>query len=210
MLKNYLKITVTNLRKNKWFSMINIFGLTMGITGGLIIYLYNTQELSFDRFHTKVDRIYRITRSTQTTTESDYDSSTLYPLIDALKTDFSQFENSTQVYLDDRPLVTYLSDKHIIEHVIFADSNFLNVFDFEVITGNPKKSLGVQNYCLLSESAVRKIFGNEDPVGSKLTLRNELELEVAGIFKDVPVNSHLQFDILVFYPSFPRSISDWI
>ncbi len=202
MLKNYLKITLRNLRKNKWFSLINVLGLTIGITGGMIIYLYITQELSFDRFHAKKDRIYRVTRSTKTASGIDYESSVPYPLIGALKTDFSQFENSTQVHLDDRPLVTYELEKHIIEHVVFADSNFFDVFDFEVITGNVKKSLGAPNYCFLSQSTAQRIFGDEDPIGEKITLRNKLEVEVAGILNDVPVNSHLQFEILVSYPSF--------
>ncbi len=204
MLKNYLKITVRNLRKNKWYSLINIFGLTIGITGALIIYLYIAQELSYDRFHSKADRIYRVTWSSQETSGKTYGPTVPCPLISELKTGFSQFENSTQIHVDNDPPVSHGQDRFIVEDVVFADSNFVDVFDFEVVTGNMKKSFGAPNYCFLSESMATKIFGADNPVGGKLTLRGKLEVEVVGIFRDVPVSSHIQFDILVSYPSLSR------
>ncbi|MEM6524875.1 MAG: ABC transporter permease [Bacteroidota bacterium] len=202
MYNNYIKVILRNLVKNKWFSLINILGLTVGLTCSLIIYLYISQELSYDDFHSDGDRIYRITRSSETSTGIDYDAAVPYPLIDVLQTEFTQFEAATQIHADDNILATYNGSKHVIDNLIFADSNFFDVLSFQVVSGNPKVSLGRPNTCFITPTLAATLFPREDALGKKFKLQNALDLEVVGFIEQVPVNSHLQFDIIVSYPSF--------
>ncbi|MEM6358587.1 MAG: ABC transporter permease [Bacteroidota bacterium] len=202
MFNNYIKVILRNLVKNKWFSLINVLGLTVGLTCSLIIYLYIGQELSYDNFHNDSDRIYRVTRSSETSSGVDYEAAVPYPLINVLPTDFTQFEVATQVHADDQILATYNGAKHVIDNVIFADSNFYDVFTFQIISGNPKVSLGQPNTCFITSKLAAILFSNQDPLGKKFKLQNELDLEVVGLIEETPLNSHLQFDVVVSYPSF--------
>lgn len=202
MLKNYLRITIRNLQKNKWYSLINIIGLTIGITASLIIFVYINQELSFDKFHKDADRIYRVIRESESATGIDIDKSVPYPVIGALKNDFTEFEASTLYHSDDRPLAVVGNEKFVVDHVLFADSGFFKVFSFEVISGNPEKDLGEPNKAFLTKSLAAKFFGDQNPIGEKIRLRNKIEVEVAGLMEDTPPASHLRFDMLVSYPTF--------
>lgn len=214
MIKNYFKVALRNLKKNKWFSLINVIGLTTGIASSLITYLYISQEISYDQFHKDADRIYRITRTSKTLSGLDKEPSVPYPMITSLRQDFDDFESETQIHLDDQPLITVDDEKYVVDNAIFADSSFFDVFNYQVISGNPKKQLAQPNLAFLSQSLAKKLFGQQDPLGKKLNVRNKLDVEVAGVFKDVPVNSSLQFDLIVSYPSFSTDylgldISSW-
>lgn len=202
MFRNYLTVTLRNLKKNKWFSLINIVGLTIGITASLVIYLYIDQELSFDDFHENSERIYRITRSNENAGGMEYESSIPYPLIQSLHQDFDDFESATQVHLDDEPLAVVNGEKFVLDQIVFADSNFFDVFSFEVISGNPKVALSQPNFALITEETARLLFGESDPVGQKVGVRNRIEVEIAGVLADPPANSHIQYDMLISYPSF--------
>ncbi|MEM9858816.1 MAG: ABC transporter permease, partial [Bacteroidota bacterium] len=202
MLKNYFKVIFRNLVKNRWFSLINVLGLTVGLTCSLIIYLYISQELSYDNFHAESDRIYRVTRSSQTSSGVDYEAAVPYPFIEVVPTEFSQFNVATQIHADNDVLATYKGTKHVIDHIIFADSNFYDVFSFEVISGNPKVSLGRPNTCFITPELAALIFPNEEPVGKRFALQNKIDLEVVGLIEAAPTNSHLQFDVVISYPSF--------
>ncbi|HNP18641.1 MAG TPA: ABC transporter permease [Fulvivirga sp.] len=202
MLKNYFKVTFRNLRKNKWFSLINIIGLTIGITGSLIIYLYIDHELSFDDFHSDTDRIYRITRSSDTPTIIDYEANVPYPMIKSLHQDFTQFESVTLYHSDDEPTVVVDDKKFKLKNQIFADSNFFEIFSFEIIEGNPKVALSQPNFVFLSKTTADKFYGSENPIGKKISVNGQLELEVAGIFADLPSNSLFNFEAVVSFPTF--------
>lgn len=202
MFRNYLTVTLRNLKKNKWFSLINIIGLTIGITASLVIYLYVDQELRFDDFHENSDRIYRITRSSENAGGMEYESSIPYPLIQALHQDFNDFESATQVHMDDEPLAIVNGNKFVLDQVVFADSNFFDVFSFKVISGNPKVALSQPNFAFITEKAGNLLFGESDPVGQKVEIRNKLEVEIAGVVANPPANSHIQYDMLISYPSF--------
>ncbi len=202
MLKNYLKVTFRNLRKNKWFSLINIIGLTIGITGSLIIYLYINHELSFDDFHSDVEKIYRVTRSSDTPTIIDYEPNVPYPMIKSLHQDFTQFESSTLYHSDDEPTAVVDEKKFKLKNLIFADSNFFEVFSFEIVEGNPRVALSQPNFVFLSKTTATKFYGSENPVGKKISVNGQLELEVAGIFADLPSNTLFNFEAVVSFPTF--------
>ncbi|MEQ8573163.1 MAG: ABC transporter permease, partial [Fulvivirga sp.] len=199
MFKNYIKVTFRNIIKSKWYSLINVIGLTIGITGSLLIYLHITTELSFDDFHS--DSVYRVTRSSDTSSGLDFEANVPYPIIKSLNTDFPQIEKATLYNLDQEPVLNIDGEKFKLENSIFADSNFFDVFDFKVISGNVKSALGQPNNLLLSKKTAELYFGEGDPIGKKVKY-NQLELEVAGVFADVPRNSSIQFDVIVSYPTF--------
>ena len=202
MIKNYLRLTLRNLYKNRWFSAINIIGLTIGIASSLLVYAYVSYELSFDKFHADADRIYRITKTTQSGGEPEFNNNVPYPLIGALRNDFTQFSAATQYHNDEKPLATIGTDKFIIDNVIFADSSFFDVFTFPVISGNPRIDMAKPHQAYLTSSLAAKIYGNQNPLGRTIRLRNKIDVEVVGIIEDIPSYSHVRFDMVVSAPSY--------
>ena len=204
MLRNYLKVTLRNIRKDKWYSLINIVGLTIGITGSLLIYLHISHELSFDNFHSNADRLYRVVRTSTDNQGVDYDANVPYPMIESIYNDFTEIEKATLFHEDDDYEVSYQDENFRLDYGIYADSNFFEILNFPIVQGDPKKSLGQPNFVFLSESTAKRIFGANDPIGQKINFETTNDLEVAGIFEDVPSNSSIQFDIAVSYPTFSQ------
>lgn len=202
MIKNYLNITLRNIRKNKWISLINISGLTIGITAGLIIYLYIYQELTYDNFHADSERIYRVVQSSKTVEGEDYNAAAPYPIIGSLHNDFNEFESATLVHRDNNPQITFEDNKFELDVAVFADSNFFDVFSYQIIEGNPKQSLGDPNVAFITESTAKKVFGDENPVGNRINVRNRIDVEIVGVVADPPVNAQIQFELIISYPSF--------
>lgn len=202
MLRNYFLVSFRNIKKNKWFTLINVFGLAIGMAASLLVYIHIRHELSFDDFHHDLDRLYRVTQSRDMASGTDYTASVPYPFITVLDKEFTQFQSYTQLHRDYRPLAVVRGEKSILEGVIFADSNFFDVLNFKVVAGNPKKTLAAPGQAFLSQGMATRLFGEDSPVGEKINLRNQLDVEIAGIFEDVPTNSHLAFDMVVSYASF--------
>ena len=173
----------------------------MGIASSLIVYIYICHELSFDDFHHDPERLYRVVQSRDMASGVDYTAAVPYPFITVLDKEFTQFESYTQLHRDYRPLALVDGEKSILEGVIFADSNFFDVLNFKVISGNAKKALASPNQALLSEKMVTRLFGTGTAIGKKINLRNMLEVEITGVFEDIPGNSHLAFDMVVSYVS---------
>ncbi|MEQ8925546.1 MAG: FtsX-like permease family protein [Fulvivirga sp.] len=202
MLRNYLKITLRNIKKDKWFSLINVIGLTIGIAGSLLIYIHIKHELSYDNFHNDSERLYRVVRFTETAQGRDYEQNVPYPLINALRTDFSQFEAATLYHSDEDATAIVDGEKFRFEYGIFADSSFFDVFNFKVLSGDPAKSLGEPNFVFLSASTAKRLFNDKDPIGRKIKFNNKLEVEVVGLFEDIPANTEHEFEYVISYPSF--------
>lgn len=195
MFRNYLKIAWRNLMKSKMFSFINIFGLTIGITCCMMIYLFIINELSFDGFHTQGKNIYRVMRSYDPTKPSaPYLSG---PYADALLNDYpKQIKNAVRV-LTSNDLMVYGNNAFNEKKVFFTDAGFFTMFSFPLVKGNPATALNDPGSVVLTETAARKYFGNTNPLGKVLTMDQSLQLKVTGIAKDVPSNSHLDFDMVV-------------
>ena len=195
MLKNYLKIAWRNLMKSKVFSFINIFGLTVGITVCLMIFLFVMNEFSFDNFHTKGKDIYRVMRSFDTSIPPvPYLSG---PYADALLNDFpGEIKQAVRVF-PDNDLGSYKDRSFNEKNVYLVDSNFFTFFSFPLLKGNPATALSDPNSVVMTEATARKYFGNEEPMGKIIELNHERKLRVTGIARDVPANSHLNFDMVL-------------
>jgi putative ABC transport system permease protein len=197
MLLNYFKTAWRNLIRTKGYSLINIGGLTIGITAGFLILLYVQFELSYDTFHTKADRIYRLVSDVKTPTETRYTSLTSEPMAPTLKENFAEVENVVRI-IPSSLLLRRGDVKFQEERSMFADSTLFSVFDFRLIHGNPNEALREPLSIVLSQSAAKKYFGNTNPVGQPIILSaGNFNATVTGIMKDMPENSQIKADLIV-------------
>jgi len=198
MLKSYLKTAFRNLFRNKTFSFINIFGLAIGITVCMLIYLFIINEFNFDKFHKDNERLYRVMRSFKSdgsTKQVAYLSGLYGP---ALKNDFGNEVESMVRVINNNNLVT-LGDKSYNEKkVLDVDSNFFTFFSFPLKLGEAGTALSDPGSIVLTESSAKKYFGSaQNAMGKILTLDKEMPLKVTAIAKDVPANSTIDFDMVV-------------
>jgi len=196
MLKNYLKIAWRNLWKNKVFSLINISGLTIGITVCMMIFLFIMNEFSVDSFHENGKNIYRVMRSFEASHKAvPYLSG---PYATALKNDFPQEIKEAVRVMTASGLISFDNTSFNEKKVCLADTGFFKMFTFPLLRGNPSTALKEPGSIVLSESTAKKYFGSIDnAMGKVLQMDKQLQLKVTAIAKDVPSNSHLDFDVVV-------------
>jgi len=205
MLKNYFTIAWRNLKKNKIFSVINIMGLTIGIAVCMLIYLYILNEFGFDRFHAKKDRIFRVMRGfDKGEAPVPYLSG---PYATALLADYPQDIKRAVRVMPSNGLISVDTISFREKHIFITDPDFFQLFSFPLIKGNPADVLKDPNGVVLTESTAKKYFGSTDPMGKVLHVDKDLALKVTGIAKDVPSNSHLQFDLV--YPLIRNYDREW-
>ena len=207
MLKNYFKIAFRNLWRHRVFSLINILGLTVGMTACFLIFLYVRFELSYDKFHSKGDRIYRIICDIKTPTETMKPGGPSWAVGPHLMGGFPQVEATVRT-TDDELLVRKGNVKFQEKKSLWADSSFFQVFDFKLIKGNPHTALNEPLNVVFSESAVKKYFGNTDPIGQTVLLTGDgFTAKVTGVMKDIPENSMIQADMLVSMNTLTRKLN---
>ncbi len=207
MIKNYFKIALRNLWKHRVFSFINIMGLTVGMTAAFLIFLYVRFELSYDNFNTKADRIYRMVCDIKTPTETLHTAGPAWAVSPHIMKDFPQIE-ATARFAGNSLLVRRGNIKFQEENSAFADSLFFKIFDFKLISGNPNTALNEPMSVIFSESAAKKYFGKENPMGQTLLLTGDaLPVKVTGIMKDIPENSQLKADMLVSMTTLTRKLN---
>ena len=197
MLKNILLIALRNFKKDKWYSLLNVLGLTIGITFSLFLIFYVTDELNFDRYHEKADRIYRIVSYIQERDKNTDWTATQLPLASTLKKDFPEVEESARLLNKERTLFKN-GDKSFYEtRIYFADSTVFNIFTYRFIEGNAAHALNEPNSIVISKTLAEKYFGKNTQVVGK-TLKTVYDLyKITGVIEDVPQNSHLRFDMLI-------------
>jgi putative ABC transport system permease protein len=199
MIQNYLKIALRNLLRNKVYSFINIGGLAVGIACCLLITLYVTDELSFDRFNEKADRIYRLNLGIKYGGSEQLVATTSDMIGPTLKKDYPQVENYVRLY-DAGPYLTKKSgtlNNIREEKILFADSTIFEIFTFPLLSGDKKSVLTEPNTLVISESAAKRHFGNENPVGQMLNLDNKKDYKITGIMKDLPENAHFRAEFFI-------------
>ncbi len=197
MFKNYLKVALRNLRKNKGYSIINIAGLAAGMAVCILIMLWVQDEISYDRFNTHADQIYRVCFSDLWSGNRVKFSSTPTGIGPALKQDFPDIIDSARLYRLRNILVGHEGKRLVEEYVFLADSSLFAIFSFPFIQGDPAKALADPHSVVLSEREAFKYFGSSDPVGKTLTIGSSTDFMVTGVFKNIPTNSHLRFEIVM-------------
>lgn len=200
MIKNYFKIAFRNLWKNKGYSAINIFGLAAGLATCLLITLYITDELSYDRFYKNADRIYRINSDIQFGAGKLHMTQTSDMMGQALKKDYPQVEAYARVYTNNGNRLIKKGNEFIDEpKVANVDSSFFEVFALPVMEGDTKRALDEPNTVVLTESAAKKYFGATNVVGSTVETKNGERLDsykITAVIKDFRPNSHFNFQFL--------------
>ncbi len=198
MFRNYLIVAIRNLLKKKFYSFINILGLTAGITATLFIILYISGELSYDRFHTKIDRMYRVALHAKLGGQDLTGNYTPAPMAAALVSDIPEIEESIRMWVFTNVVIKY-NDKSFTENgILLTDSNFFQFFSFKLLKGDPATVLKDPNSMVLTETSAKKLFGKEDPLGKILIFGNDNQsMKVTGVAQDPPENSHIKFQYLV-------------
>jgi len=204
MLRNYIKITLRNIKKYKGYSFINICGLAIGITCCLLIYLFVSQELSYDNYHKDKERIFRIATKFETKTFADIWAA-LGPAVGPyVKRDFPQVEYAARILDIYKPLVKKDNQMFYEEKAFYADQDLLNIFSIPFLQGDQEKALTRPNTVVLSKRVAQKYFGKKMPVGETLIINNE-KFEITGVMKNHPTNTHFKYELLVSFESFKEA-----
>lgn len=211
MFNNYLKILVRTIKRQKFYSFVNIAGLSIGMACTILILLLVRYENSYDKFHKDFDRIYRIyTRQSYAGDQTDM-APTMLPLAPALKEDFPEIEYAVRIS-DRRCLVASEAEK-FYEKIIYTEPSFFKIFSFSLLKGNPETVLNEPYSIVITDNFSEKYFGDTDPVGKTLRINNENNFKVTGVLKKLPYNSHLRSGFFASFSSFPEEdkdrLNDW-
>ncbi|HYV54719.1 MAG TPA: ABC transporter permease, partial [Chitinophagaceae bacterium] len=209
MIKNYFKMALRNLSKNKVFSVINISGFAIGLTCFILITVFVVDELSYDKYPAQAENIYRVNLSV-----AGNGDVAVYPLVDVavgegIKNAFPEVKASTRIF-SVSDFVKYDDKQFKEEHLAFADSNFLQLFSIPLVEGNTTNALVQPNSIVVSRSFAKKYFGNGEAVGQSITVgtRNTI-YKVTGVIDKVPANSHFHFDAFLSMSTFPNTNKTW-
>ncbi|HWC53765.1 MAG TPA: ABC transporter permease, partial [Chitinophagaceae bacterium] len=201
MIKHYFKTALRNLGKSKAFSFINILGLTVGLTCCILMVLYIRHELSYDDFQKNGDRMARVIMEYSeggSVMKGNFTSTKVAP---AFKRNFPEIEQAVRMYEGTR-VIRYQDKLFDEKSFMYADSTFFDMFSFQLLKGNPQYALSGPNVVLFTQSAAKKYFGNDDPIGKIIKVgSNETPYQVTGVIEDCPSNSQIKYDFLASFSS---------
>jgi putative ABC transport system permease protein len=209
MIKNYLVLAFRNLVKDKFYSLINILGLTIGVTCGMLLFLYVSDELSYDRYHQKASRIYRIVSYIREPDKINKWTSTQPPLVKTLKQDYPFVESYVRFFGNGRTMFRLGEQRFYEEDVYSTDSTVFDVFTYKFLEGDSKVALDEPGSVVLTEKVARRFFGNGKAVGQVLRTDDTTSYKVTGVIEDVPKNSHLTFNALLSLNANQRNADGW-
>lgn len=208
MFRNYVVITIRNLFKNGFYSFINIAGLAIGITCSILILLWVKDETSYDKFHPKADRLYQVWVKAFFDGKISSWTSVPLPTYEAFKTADSNIKRSLVMDWGGDHLLT-VNDNRLIKKGYWASEEFLEMFEFPLVKGDPAQVMDDPRSIVISESTAKALFGDEDPINQVIRVDNEHELKVTGVLKDIPTNSSFQFDFVMPW-KFREQAQKWV
>ncbi len=197
MLKNYFRTALRNLRRQKTFTLINLAGMALGMTGFILLAQGAGTKLNADRFHENADRIYGLVQVLPAEDKTERHTVSLpAPLLALLKAEFPDIEAGTRVRPGGQRILRQGDRSFYERDLLFVDPGFLSIFSFPMVSGSPGEFLANPLSVILSETAAAKYFGDENPLGQTLTLDNKVDLTVGGVLRDVPRTSSFRFHVL--------------
>ncbi len=214
MLKNYLKIAIRNIFKNKVYSFINIAGLSIGITASILILLWVTDELNFNSFQKNINNIYVIPQTQHYQTIGDFTVMVTPPaLLPALKSERPEIKYATRyAFFSAKHLISY-GEKNFKQALNYADPDFFKMFSFDFIKGDKNTALNDPHSVVITEEMALKYFGDVDPIGKTLRLEDQIDLNVTGLVKNIPRNSDIQFNMIspieIMHELYGFSLEKW-
>ncbi|HEC43124.1 MAG TPA: FtsX-like permease family protein [Bacteroides sp.] len=200
MFKNFIKIAIRSILRQKIYSLINILGLAVGLASSILISLFIIHELSYDRFHTKSDQIQRLCVKGRIGEQDMNMAFTAMPTAEAFTREFPEIIGSCRIDNRDNVYFRYGETKFIEDNMMWVDSSFFNMFDFKLISGQPDRVLTEPNSIVLTEDMARKYFGGDDPVGQSIAVFGDSTLyQITGVVENCPENSHMYFNFLASF-----------
>jgi len=213
MLKNFFVNMVRYMRKQKGYVLLNLGGLIIGITSFFFISLYVIHELSYDRFHSDYENIYRLKVVGRMAGSELNQAVTAAPMAQTMLNDYPEILKVTRVREMGDWLIGYGENRFNEEVVLFADSTFFDILDFRLLKGDPETALVRPRSMVMTEEYARKYFGEADPIGQRVTMESDTVLyTITGVVDNVPDNSHIKFDMLASLSTYPQMANDqfWI
>ena len=202
MFTNYIKIALRNIRRNISYTVLNVAGLTLSIASCLVIFLIVKNELTFDRYHKKSERTYRVTLNA-----IDFNPSVSMAVTKAMRADFPELEHVAQFWWQGENMLQIGEGERFKENgMAYADGEFTSIFDFEWVDGDPKTALSEPNSVVLTRTLAEKYFGNKPAMGQVLRLNNTFNLKVTGLNEDLPGNTHFPFTYLVSFETIRKDL----
>jgi len=205
MFRNYMKIALRNMMKNKIYAFINVFGFAIGIASFILIGLHVEDELSYDSFYSKIDRTYRVVLARKYPDRVKNWTQVSPKVGEAMEKDYPELEIVTGIYFYPFDVTVRYEDRSYVEpDIAFADSDFFDVFEQNVIMGTLTGALAKPNTVILTEETASKIFPDTDPIGKIIEIpigTPNIDYMVTGVIKNIPRNSHMDFDMLLSRPS---------
>lgn len=200
MITHNLRFLLRRLFKQKLNTTLHITGLTIGLSVCLLIGLFIRHELSFDDYHQKAKRIYRVNQVWEDNGEKELYYGAPAPLVDVLRKEIPEIELVGVAYPLNEKIIEINPQKRFKQsRILMADAPLLDILDFKILKGNSHEALRNPNQALLTESLAEKFFGREDPIGKTFLYENELTVTVAGVIEDLPKNTHLPASMLLSY-----------
>lgn len=219
MFKNYMVVAMRQIRRHPGFAFINLAGLTLGMACSLLILGYVYTEFSYDRFHTELDRTFRVNWDFNFNESEGIGPGTPPPLAARILTDVPEVVEVTRLYPVSEQVVRYEDAFFTETGVVAADTSFFSFFDFELVSGDPASVLDNPNSVVLTKTAAHRYFGERDPIGQTILIGETRQafrstysntFRVTGVVQDPPVSSHIQFDMLTSMASHPEvAFFDW-
>ena len=199
---NYLKIAWRNICKTKLYSFLNVIGLSIGLLGVILIFLYTYNELNYDSYHENRDRIYRISSHFHIDGKDNFMAISSYSIGYLFNEDYPEVENFVRLRgLTQKSFLIHDDNKHYVERVYFADKSLLDIFTHEFVYGSTETAFSKFESIILSESVSKRIFGDKNPIGELVSNEAHDSYIVTGVFKDFPDNTHLKYDVVMSYES---------
>ncbi len=209
MIKNYLLLALRNIKNNPLYAFLNIAGLSIGLASSILILLWVSDEWLYNRFHTNLDNIHLILQNQKHGGEVVTLEAMPGPLAAALRTEMPEVARATRASWAETHILT-LGDKSFSERGIYAEADFLNIFKFPALKGDPVAALKDINSVVLTERTAKKLFGEEDPIGKVIRHNGQNNLTVAAILKDIPRLSSVRFDVLLPFGIYEKAKIAWI
>ncbi|MBL7809637.1 MAG: ABC transporter permease [Saprospiraceae bacterium] len=211
MIQNFIKIALRNLSKNAGYTAINVLGLSIGLSACLLIGLWVVDEMTYDQFHEKANRIYRTHGDVRFSGADLSMSCAPAPMAATLKKDYPQLEEVCRIW--DRGSLRVQKNEEVFTEskVMAVDASAFQVFTFPLMEGNPQTALAEPNTVVISERVARKYFADKSPVGESLKFNEDLQVKITGVMRNIPKNSHIQADFLISMLSYedPKN-NEWL
>jgi putative ABC transport system permease protein len=206
MLKNYLKVTIRSLINQKYYSIINTLGLSLGLTACILIFLYVQDELSYEHTFKNHENIYRLVQDFPMGDHLSQSATVPFPTRPTIVEDFPSIEKAALLF---RPsswgnaiLIKDGEDEYYEDDLVFAEPQFLDIYDFSFIYRDQNSEFNEPNELILTESTSKKYFGDENPIGKILQVGGGIDLKIVGVVTDLPHNTHLKFNILCTFETY--------